>query len=154
MDLRSVALAAALATAAGAGLWSWGLGQHLDKVEEGAKRLEEQRDRALEDAGRNLTIINQLKSTLEREREDQAKLRQLQGELRAGLASRERLIESLKHENEELRTWADQPLPDAARRMRERPAITGAAAYRQWLSGSGPVPTAGDGAVEERPVAQ
>ncbi len=32
-------------------------------------------------------------------------------------------------------TWAAQPLPDAARRLHERPAITGAAGYRQWLSG-------------------
>ncbi len=30
--------------------------------------------------------------------------------------------------------WAAQPLPAAARRLHQRPAITGADGYRQWLS--------------------
>ena len=30
------------------------------------------------------------------------------------------------HENKAFQDWADQPLPDAARRLRDRPAIIGA----------------------------
>lgn len=149
MRFRYWLLAASVSSGIAAICWGWWQANEL-KIE----RLEGDLADAQADARNNLATANTLKSTLEREREDQTKLRQLQGELRAGLASRERLIETLTHENEELRNWADQPLPAPARRMRQRPAITGAAAYRQWLSGSGPVPASGDGAGQERPVAQ
>lgn len=49
---------------------------------------------------------------------------------------RQRRIEELKRENEDLRHWADTPLPADIIRLRERPALTGGAAYRQWLSAS------------------
>ena len=78
-------------------------------------------------------------------REAQASLRTQQDQLRQGLANRERTIEALKRENTELRDWAAKPLPAAARRLRERPALAGADAYRQWLSGRSAVPSAGDG---------
>ena len=150
MDLRTGLLAAVLL--AGVGLWGWSQKSLLDSEKAISKGLAEQRDTALADARDNLATANTLKTTLEREREDQAKLLKLQGELRTGLADRERLIEDLKHENDELQQWADQPLPDAARRLRQRPAITGADAYRQWLSGSGAMPAASDKSGHERPV--
>lgn len=99
---------------------------------------------AREDADRNLQTANTLTDTLKKERDAQSQLRSQQDQLRQGLANRERTIEVLKRENDELRKWADQPLPDAARRLRERPALTGAAAYRDWLSGRGAVRPAGD----------
>ncbi|AWY43747.1 LysB family phage lysis regulatory protein [Pseudomonas putida] len=103
---------------------------------------------AREEAGRNLATANSLRGTLQQERDAQATLRTQQDELRQGLANRERTIEGLKRENEDLRRWADQPLPDAARRMRERPTITGADAYRQWLSGRGAVQPAGNSSIQ------
>ena len=99
---------------------------------------------ARDDADRNLATVNTLTSTLKQERDAQSQLRNQQDQLRQGLANRERTIEELKRENDELRNWADQPLPDAARRLRERPALTGAAAYRDWLSGRGAVRAAGN----------
>lgn len=153
ITLRDGLLAVALFTAASAGLWGWTQQQQVAIANEAGKRLEEQRDRAQQDRDQNLATANQLKSELARERDSQAKLLALQGELRQGLAQRERVIEALKHENQQLREWADQPLPDAARRLRERPSLTGADAYRQWLSGSRPVPAAGDGTGPQRPVA-
>ena len=99
---------------------------------------------AREDADRNLATAKTLQATLEQERMTQTTLRTQQDQLRQGLAKRELTIEALKRENAELREWADQPLPDAARRLRERPALTGADAYRQWLSGRGAVRLAGD----------
>jgi hypothetical protein len=48
---------------------------------------------------------------------------------------RKQQIKELKRENAELREWAAAQLPAAARRLRQRPAITGADAYRDWLSG-------------------
>jgi len=99
---------------------------------------------AREDADRNLATANTLTDTLKQERDAQSQLRSQQDQLRQGLAKRERTIEELRRENDELRNWAAQPLPDAARRLRERPALTGAAAYRDWLSGRGAVRPAGD----------
>jgi len=99
---------------------------------------------AREDADRNLATANTLTETLKQERDAQSQLRSLQDQLRLGLAKRERTIEELKLENDDLQNWTAQPLPDAARRLRERPALTGAAAYRDWLSGRGAVRAAGD----------
>jgi len=99
---------------------------------------------AREDADRNLATAKTLQTTLEQERSAQTTLRTQQEQLRQGLAKRELTIEALKHENAELRDWAAQSLPDAARRLRERPALTGADAYRQWLSGRGAVQPAGN----------
>lgn len=52
------------------------------------------------------------------------------------LRQRQHRIEELKRENEDLRRWADTPLPADIIRLRERPTLTGGAAYRQWLSAS------------------
>lgn len=154
MNLRAGIQAAALLAFAALGLWGWSQKTLLNSERETSKDLGRQLDTTQTDARNNLAMANTLKATLEREREDQAKRLKLRDELRTGLANRERLIEDLKHENDELRQWADRPLPDAARRLRQRPAITGADAYRQWLSGSGAVPVAGYGADKERAVAQ
>ena len=52
------------------------------------------------------------------------------------LRNRQRRIEELKRENEDLRRWADTLLPADIIRLRERPALAGGAAYREWLSKS------------------
>ncbi|EMR6451189.1 LysB family phage lysis regulatory protein [Enterobacter cloacae] len=61
-------------------------------------------------------------------------------ETSALLRSRQRRIEELKRENEDLRRWADTPLPADIIRLRERPALAGGAAYREWLSKSDTMP--------------
>ncbi|WP_395279143.1 Rz-like lysis system protein LysB [Enterobacter bugandensis] len=52
------------------------------------------------------------------------------------LRTRQHRIEELKRENEDLRRWADTPLPADIIRLRERPDLAGGAAYRKWLSQS------------------
>ncbi|ULL06036.1 LysB family phage lysis regulatory protein [Pseudomonas putida] len=131
----------------------WGVDQYLDASEAKTKRLEEQLATAQDTAERNLANTNKLIATLTTVRDGQAKLLMLQGELRTGMAQRERQIEDLKHEIKELQEWADRPLPGAARRLRDRPSITGADAYRKWLSGSGAMHAAGDIPNPQRPVA-
>ncbi|WP_420832629.1 Rz-like lysis system protein LysB [Pseudomonas laurylsulfatiphila] len=122
----------------------WGQEQRIAVANKNTALAEKDLKAASDEAGRNLDTANSLRDTLQQEREAQASLRAQQDQLRQGLANRERTIEALKRENSELRIWADQPLPDAARRLRGRPALTGADAYRQWLSGRGAVPPAGD----------
>ncbi|WP_432755261.1 Rz-like lysis system protein LysB [Pseudomonas sp. WMBT8] len=136
--LYGIALLGALA------LLIWGQQQRINVAVGKAEREESAAKTARADADRNLTTANTLKTALKQERDAQSALRTQQDQLRQGLAKRERTIEELKRENAELRTWATQPLPDAARRLRERPALTGADAYRQWLSGRSAVPVAGD----------
>lgn len=122
----------------------WGQEARIDVAEGKTDLAKAAAKTAREDADRNLETANTLTNTLKQEREAQSQLRSQQDQLRQGLANRERTIEVLKRENDELRKWADQPLPDAARRLRERPALTCAAAYRDWLSGRGAVRPAGN----------
>lgn len=122
----------------------WGQQQRINIAEGKTERAESIAATAREDAARNLTTAKALTTTLKQERDAQRALRSQQDVLRQGVAKRERTIEELKRENAELRDWAAQPLPDTARRLRERPAFTGAAAYRQWLSGRGALPSASD----------
>jgi LysB family phage lysis regulatory protein len=123
----------------------WGQEQRIAIADKNTELAGKDAKTARDDADRNLAIANSLRNTLQQERDSQATLRTQQDQLRQGLTNRERSIEALKRENAELRIWADQPLPDAARRLRERPALTSADAYRQWLSGRGAVPAAGNG---------
>jgi LysB family phage lysis regulatory protein len=126
------------------GLLIWIQETRIDVAEGKTERAQNAAKTARDDADRNLKTANTLTDILRQERDAQSNLRAQQDQLRLSLAKRERTIEELKLENDDLRKWADQPLPDAARRLRERPAITGAAAYRDWLSGRGAVPTASD----------
>ena len=70
----------------------------------------------------------------------QAQLRQQVASADQLLAQRNSQIRRLYRENETLRRWADTPLPDDIIRLRQRPALTGAADYRQWLSEGHGVP--------------
>jgi LysB family phage lysis regulatory protein len=142
--LYGMALLGALA------LLIWGQQQRIDVAESQAELANATAKTAREDADRNLRTANTLTATLKQERDAQSTLRAQQDQLHQSLAKRERTIEELKRENDELRNWAAQPLPDAARRLRERPALTGTAAYRDWLSGRGAVPPAGDQPPQQR----
>jgi LysB family phage lysis regulatory protein len=122
----------------------WAQSQRIEVADQKTGRAQDAADAALARATRSEQTAAQLQASLQDERTAQAALRSVQDQLRQGLAARQRTIEDLKRENAELRFWADQPLPDAARRMRERPAITGAAAYRDWLSGRGALHPVGD----------
>jgi len=125
-------------------LFIWGQQQRFTVAKQATALAQTDAKTARAEATRNLTTATTLRNTLNQERQAQSQLRSLHDQLRQGLARREQQIEVLKRENTVLRDWAAQPLPDVARRLRERPALTGADAYRQWLSGSGAVPTASD----------
>ncbi|SEI83492.1 phage lysis regulatory protein, LysB family [Azotobacter beijerinckii] len=135
--IRLMLLLAMLASLA---LYAWGVAQQRDRAEAAAQQATEQRDQL---AHQTTTLA----ADLAKERAAQAGLRATQDDLRAALARRQSLLEDLKHENQELRDWAARPLPDAARRLLERPALTGADAYRERLPAGRAVP-----AVAEQPA--
>ena len=140
--LRQALLGVALLAALGLLIWSQEL--RISGANKDARLAEKDAATAREDAERNLANANALRANLQQERNAQTTLRAQQDQMRQGLAKRELTIEALKRENADLRNWAAQPMPDAARRLRERPALTGADAYRQWLSGRGALHSAGD----------
>lgn len=58
-------------------------------------------------------------------------------------AQREKTITRLLNENEDFRRWYGAELPDAVRRLHQRPACTDASDCRQRLPESEPLPDAG-----------
>jgi LysB family phage lysis regulatory protein len=71
---------------------------------------------------------------------EQTRLYAAAEDTRSLLHQRQNRIEELKREIEDLRRWADTLLPPDVVRLRERPAITGGAAYREWLPKGDAVP--------------
>lgn len=124
----------------------WYQQARIDAAQAHQARATERADKAAEVAAQHKANAEILTAQLQAERATQTTLQSRTDELRALLATRQRDIEELQRENEELRDWAGQPLPAAARRLRERPALSGADAYRDWLSRRDAVRAAGDGA--------
>jgi len=79
--------------------------------------------------------ITRLTGEVAAQRLEQLALQQTLSDLRQGHATDQLKKKERRREDPTHATWAAQPLPDAARRLHQRPAITGAAGYRQWLSG-------------------
>ncbi|AJJ26755.1 lysozyme [Yersinia enterocolitica] len=96
----------------------------------------------VETANKNSQLIA-LALTANANNQAQAQLRQQVASADQLLAQRNSQIKRLYRENETLRRWADAPLPDDIIRLRQRPALTGAADYRQWLSKGHSVPVSG-----------
>lgn len=141
-SLRQALFGIALLTALALLVWSQEL--RISVANQHTKLATQDATSARDQAEHHLANANTLRATLQQERTAQVTLRTQQDQLRQGLAKRELTIEALKRENSELRNWAAQPLPAAARRLRERPVLTGADAYRQWLSGRSALHPAGD----------
>lgn len=85
-----------------------------------------------------------LTDTLSEQRAAQAQLQTTQKDLRREIDVRKRRIQELEDENADLKAWAGQPLPATARRLRQRPVLTGATAYHEWLSSGNALPAAVD----------
>ncbi|SFT48931.1 MULTISPECIES: Rz-like lysis system protein LysB [Pseudomonas] len=126
-----------LALIAALGLLIWGQQQRIKQADTQASASAQLASQWQQEVARVTGHANQLSELLKVERNAQTSLRKTQDLLRQGLTEREQRIEVLKRENQAFKNWAAQPLPEPVSRLRQRPAITGADAYRQWLSGSG-----------------
>jgi LysB family phage lysis regulatory protein len=135
--LYGVALLGAL------GLLLWAQQQRIAVAQRDTQLAQQAAATAQQAEAHSRAIASSLHSQLQQERDAQTALRQLQHQLREGLAQRELTIEALKRENADFQHWAAQPLPATARQLRQRPAATGADAYRQWLPGGAAMPPAG-----------
>jgi len=92
--------------------------------------------------------ITRLTGEVAAQRLEQLALQQKLSDLRQGHATDQLKKKERRREDPTHATWAAQPLPDAARRLHQRPAITGAAGYRQWLSGRDALHAGSSGAGE------
>ncbi|MCY1513718.1 phage lysis regulatory protein, LysB family [compost metagenome] len=129
--------------------------QKLDTAAADARTAEQSINTLEGKVERQGLVMGELEDALKDERAAQRKLREDQADSNRLLARRKQEIEDLRYENALFKAWADQFLPDDVRRLRERPAIVGAAEYRAWLSGGDPVRPAGDQpADQQRPTAR
>lgn len=107
-----------------------------------------ERDIARQAAGTAQAELRQLQQVLDQQRAAQHQLQTTQHDLRRELDLRRRRLQELEDENRDLKAWAAQPLPATARRLRQRPTLDGAGAYRDWLSPGDALPAAGHGAAQ------
>lgn len=77
-------------------------------------------------------------------------LERTQQDIRNALDRRMFDFDRLKNENPEIRNWADAVLPDPVARLRQRPALTGSAAYAEYLRARDAVQPASSGATDGR----
>ncbi|WP_248637838.1 Rz-like lysis system protein LysB [Citrobacter koseri] len=118
------------------GWQSWRLNNASHTIETQVAALE---SKTQELAKKNSQLIG-LSILTETNRREQTRLYAAAEDTRSLLHQRQNRIEELKRENEDLRRWADTLLPSDVVRLRERPAIAGGAAYREWLSKGDSVP--------------
>lgn len=128
---RTLAVMLALVLAA-LGWQSWRLNNARHAIETQGEALET-KTQALAKKNSQLIGLSILTETNSRA---QMRLYATAEQTSALLRNRQHRIEELKRENEDLRSWADTPLPADIIRLRERPALAGGAAYREWLSQS------------------
>ncbi|OCZ76569.1 hypothetical protein A7P25_22400 [Achromobacter xylosoxidans] len=95
---------------------------------------------------RQASDLADLGNRMTTQRLDLAQLERTQDDFRNALDQRTFDLERLKNENPQVRSWADAVLPDPVARLRQRPALTGAAAYAEYLRTRDPVQPAGGGA--------
>ena len=119
------------------GWQSWQLSKARQTIELQGRDLKASKEKQAR-ASSQLIALSILTETNNRE---QARLYAAAEESTVLLRQRQRRIEELKRENEDLRRWSDTPLPPDVIRMRERPALAGGAAYREWLSESNAMPS-------------
>jgi len=80
----------------------------------------------------------------------QQHLQQQQSALIATINQSKNTIRRLQRENDDYKNWAATQLPNVVKRLRQRPAITGADQYRQYLSARNTLHTQPNSAGTER----
>jgi len=91
------------------------------------------------------TIIN-LGADIAAQRLAHQKLQNTRAELQQATAAHQVQKKETVRNDPPAQNWAAQPLPALTRRLHERPAITGAASYRAFLSGRNALHPAAGGA--------
>ena len=90
------------------------------------------------------TVIATLETSANTNESSHARLIKQLGNTKNMLVRHEQTIRTLEQENEQLKMWSNTRLPDPVIRLRQRPALTGSAAYQDWLSARDAMPVTGE----------
>lgn len=113
----------------------WVQQQRIEAAQTRADLASERLQTAQQRNARQAATITRLTSEVAAQRLDQQALQLTIADLRQAQGTDQLKKKERRREDPTHATWAAQPLPVAARRLHQRPAITGVAGYRQWLSG-------------------
>lgn len=116
---------------AGLTLGGWALWQRGNAANERADRIEQERAAAHQENQRRQVVIDALWDNARRLESQRRALADQQAELARTASDRLEQIQELQRNNDEIREWAGTRLPTDVIRLRQRPAVTGADAYRQ-----------------------
>ncbi|SPJ33421.1 hypothetical protein KSP9073_01430 [Kushneria phyllosphaerae] len=120
-----------VALIAGLTLGGWALWQRGNAANDRADRIAQQRDTAEQENQRRQVVIDALWDNARRLESQRRALDEQQTELTRTASNRLEQIREIQRDDTDTKDWADTRLPDAVIRLRQRPAVTGADAYRQ-----------------------
>lgn len=144
--LRQALYGAALLGALG--LLLWGTYQQSQAYSASAERDGQLIDQLKQRSARQAASIVRLGGELAAWRVAQQGMQTAQADVRQQHAASQIQKQEISRNDPSFSDWGRQPLPDAARRLHERPALTGADAYRAWLSRRNALQPAASGAAE------
>ncbi|MGF0334516.1 DUF2570 domain-containing protein [Ectopseudomonas toyotomiensis] len=144
--LRQALYGAALLSALG--LHLWGTYQQSQAASARAERDAQLIDQLKQRSARQAASIVRLGSELAAWRVAQQGMQTAQADVRQQHAASQIQKQEISRNDPSFSDWGRQPLPDAARRLHERPALTGADAYRAWLSRRNALQPAASGAAD------
>lgn len=148
--LRQALYGAALLGALG--LLLWGTYQQSQAASARAERDADRITALQQRNARQANAIIRMGSELAALRLAQQSMQIAQADVRRQHATSQLQKQEIRRNDPDFDSWGAQPLPDAARRLHERPALTGADAYRDWLSRRNALQPATVGAAEQRPA--
>jgi LysB family phage lysis regulatory protein len=114
------------------------------RAERDANRISTLQQRNTRQANAIISMGNELAA----QRAAQQGLQTAQADVRQQHASSHLQKQEIRRNDQTFADWSAQPLPAAARRLHERPALTGASGYREWLSRRNALQPAASGAAE------
>ncbi|AEB58221.1 phage P2 LysB-like protein [Ectopseudomonas mendocina NK-01] len=141
-SLYGLALLGALALL----LWSTYQQHQADKAraERDADRITNLQQRSARQAASIIRMGNELAA----QRAAQQDMQTAQADVRQQHATSQIQKQEISRNDPSFSDWGRQPLPSAARRLHERPALTGASGYRAWLSRRNALQPAASGAAQ------
>lgn len=97
---------------------------------------------------RQANAITRMGAELAAQRQAQQSMQTAQADVRRQHATSQIQKQEISRNDQTFADWSAQPLPAAARRLHERPALTGASGYREWLSRRNALQPTASGAAE------
>lgn len=146
--LRQAIYGAALLGALG--LLLWGTYQQSQAASARAERDGQLIDQLKQRSARQAASIVRMGNELAAQRVAQQGMQTAQADVRQQHAASQIQKQEISRNDPSFSDWGHQPLPGAARRLHERPALTGASDYRDWLSRRNALQPAASSAAEQR----